>query len=70
MKPNRSKGESPIHRTVAEKIQFESVGQSIQIEFTEQQLSAHAGTATFRSFLHQSPQKRIPTASLRLRLVF
>jgi len=54
MKPNRSKGESPIHQTVAEKIQFESVGQSIQIEFTEQQLSAHAGTATFWSFVHQS----------------
>ena len=54
MKPNRSKGESPIHQTVAEKIQFESVGQSIQIEFTEQQLSAHAGTATFWSFLHQT----------------
>jgi len=54
MKPNRSKGESPIHQTVAEKIQFESVGQSIPIEFTEQQLNAHAGTATFWSFLHQS----------------
>jgi len=39
---------------MAEKIQFESVGQSIQIEFTEQQLSAHAGTATFWSFVHES----------------
>ena len=54
MKPNQSKGGSPVHQTVAEKIQFESAGQSIQIEFTDQQLSPHAGTATFWSFLHES----------------
>jgi hypothetical protein len=54
MKPNQSKGESPVHQTVAEKIKFQSAGQSIQIEFTDQQLSPHAGTATFWSFLHQS----------------
>jgi hypothetical protein len=54
MKPNQSKGESPVHQSVAEKIQFQSAGQSIQIEFTDQQLSPHAGTATFWSFLHQS----------------
>ena len=54
MKPNQSKGESPLHQTVAEKIQFESAGQSIQIEFTDQQLSPHAGTATFWSFVHRS----------------
>ena len=49
MKPNQSKGGSPVHQTVAEKIQFQSAGQSIQIEFTDQQLSPHAGTATFWS---------------------
>ena len=54
MKPNQSKGGSPVHQTVAEKIQFQSAGQSIKIEFTDQQLSPHAGTATFWSFLHQS----------------
>lgn len=54
MKNNQSKGESPLHQTVAQKIEFESAGQSIQIEFTDQQLSAHAGTATFWSFLHES----------------
>ena len=37
MKPNQSKGGSPVHQTVAEKIQFQSAGQSIQIEFTDQQ---------------------------------
>jgi len=54
MKPNQSKGGSPVHQTVAEKIQFQSAGRSIPIEFTDQQLSPHAGTATFWSFLHQS----------------
>ncbi|MDP2138977.1 MAG: IS1380 family transposase [Candidatus Didemnitutus sp.] len=39
---------------MAGKIKFQSAGQSIQIEFTDQQLSPHAGTATFWSFLHQS----------------
>ena len=39
---------------VAEKIEFESAGQSIQIEFTDQQLSPHAGTATFWSFVHET----------------
>jgi hypothetical protein len=54
MKPNQSQGDSPVHQTVAEKIKFQSAGQSIQIEFTDQQLSPHAGTATFWSFLHRS----------------
>jgi hypothetical protein len=39
---------------VASKIQFQSAGKSIQIEFTDQRLSPHAGTATFWSFLHGS----------------
>lgn len=54
MKPNQTKGGNPVHQTVAEKIQFESAGQSIEIEFTDQQLSPHAGTATFWSFVHES----------------
>lgn len=52
MKKNQSKGENPPHQTVPDKIKFESAGRSIQIEFTEQQLSPHAGTATFWSFIH------------------
>jgi hypothetical protein len=59
MKKNQSKGESPLHQTVAEKMQFESAGQSIQIEFTDQQLSPHAGTATFWSFLHGSGWREV-----------
>ena len=59
MKPNQSKGGNPVHQTVAEKIQFESAGQSIQIEFTDQQLSPHAGTATFWSFVHESEWREL-----------
>ena len=49
---------------MAEKIKFQSAGQSIQIEFTDQQLSPHAGTATFWSFLHGSGWRELVTKSL------
>ena len=39
---------------MAPKLEFESGGKSIRIEFTDQKLSPHAGTATFWSFLHGS----------------
>ena len=51
---NQSRGDSPVHQTVAERIKFQSAGQSIRIEFTDQQLSPHAGTAPFWSFFHHS----------------
>jgi len=51
---DQSSGTRPAHQTVASQIQFQSAGKSIQIEFTDQQLSPHAGTATFWSFLHGS----------------
>jgi hypothetical protein len=46
MKNRQSSGSSPAHQTVASSIKFKSDGQSIEIEFTDQQLSAHADTAT------------------------
>ncbi|MCI0355345.1 MAG: transposase, partial [Acidobacteria bacterium] len=64
MKKPQSQGDSPDHQTVAEKIKFQSGGQSIQIEFTDQQLSPHAGTATFWSFLHGSGWGELVTKSL------
>src|SRR5688500_5665345 len=64
MKPNQSKSGSPVHQSVAEKIQFESAGQSIQIELTDQQLSPHAGTATFWSFLHESGWRELAARCL------
>ena len=53
-KTDQSAGTRPTHQTVAPKIQFESANKSIQIEFTDQKLSPHAGTAIFWSFLHGS----------------
>jgi hypothetical protein len=54
MKRPQSTGSDPVHQTVAAPIQFQSAGQSIQIEFTDQQLSPHAGSAPFWAFLRQS----------------
>jgi hypothetical protein len=53
-KNDQSAGTHPTHPTVAPRIQFKSGPKSIQIEFTDQKLSPHAGTATFGSFLHGS----------------
>jgi hypothetical protein len=54
MKTTQSLGASPVHQTVAGSIEVKVGGQSIQIEFTDQQLSPHAGSATFWAFVRQS----------------
>jgi hypothetical protein len=54
MKTTQSSGICPVHQTVAGPIEVDWGGQSIQIDFTDQQLSPHAGSATFWAFLHQS----------------
>jgi len=54
MTKSQSAGANPVHQTVASSIKFKSAGQSIEIDFTDQQLSPHAGTATFWAFLRQS----------------
>src|SRR5687767_5060403 len=51
MKENQSKDEGPLHQTVAEGFEFKVEGKSIAVEFTEQKLSAHAGSATFWAWL-------------------
>ena len=53
-KTDQSAGTRLTHQTVAPKIQFQTSNKSIEIEFTDQKLSPHAGTATFWSFLHGS----------------
>ena len=53
-KTDQNAGANPLHPTVTPPIQFKSGGKSIQIEFADQKLSPHAGTATFWSFLHGS----------------
>lgn len=54
MKIEQSKGDSPLHRTVAPAIEFKVGGKAIAVAFTEQRLSAHAGSATFWAWLHGS----------------
>ena len=41
------------HQTVTAEIKFKAGGKTIQITSTEQKLSAHAGQATFWSYLHK-----------------
>ena len=52
MKKNQSEDDSPLHQTVAKGFEFKSGEKSIAVEFTEQRLSAHAGSATFWAWLH------------------
>jgi len=47
MKNNQSEEDGPLHQTVAEGFEFNVGAKSIAVEFTDQQLSAHAGSATF-----------------------
>jgi len=64
MKRNQSRGENAPHHPVTEAIKFKSAGRSIQIEFTDQKLSPHAGTATFWSFLQSSGWREALTKAL------
>lgn len=52
MKNNQSQDDGPLHQTVAEEFEFECGEKSIAVGFTEQRLSAHAGSATFWAWLH------------------
>ena len=54
MKNNQSEDNGPLHQTVAEGFEFKVGSKSIAVEFTEQKLSAHAGSATFWAWLHAS----------------
>lgn len=52
MKKYQSQDDSPLHQTVADGFEFKNGAKSIAVEFTEQKLSAHAGSATFWAWLH------------------
>jgi Transposase DDE domain group 1 len=54
MKTTQSSGTRPVHQTVAPAFNFKSGGKAIAVEFTDQRLSAHAGSATFWAWLHPS----------------
>jgi hypothetical protein len=54
MKKNQSEGNGPLHQTVAGGFEFNVAGKAIAVEFTEQKLSAHAGSATFWAWLRST----------------
>jgi hypothetical protein len=54
MKTTQSSGTRPVHQTVAPPFNFKSGGKTITVEFTDQRLSPHAGSATFWGWLHPS----------------
>lgn len=65
MKTNQSKDDGPLHQTVADGFEFKSGGKAISVGFTEQKLSAHAGSATFWAWLHsvrwgEALERRLP----------
>ena len=51
MKTTQSSGTRPVHQPVAGSLEFKSNGKAIAIEFTEQRLSAHTGSAVFWGWL-------------------
>jgi Transposase DDE domain group 1 len=54
MKTTQSSGTRPVHQTVAPAFDFKSGDKAIAVEFTDQQLSPHAGSAVFWGWLHPS----------------
>jgi hypothetical protein len=75
MKNTQSKDDGPLHQTVAEGFEYNVDGKAIAVEFTDQKLSAHAGSATFWAWLHstrwvstleQCLPQRMPTSNNRL----
>jgi hypothetical protein len=52
MKTYQSTDESPRHQTVADGYEFKNGEKAIAVEFTDQKLSAHAGSAPFWAWLH------------------
>jgi hypothetical protein len=54
MKKNRSQENGPHHLTVTPGFEFKVDGKSIAVEFTDQKLSAHAGSSGFWAWVHRS----------------
>jgi hypothetical protein len=52
MKTYQSTDGCPLHQTVVDGFEFKNGGKAIAVEFTDQKLSAHAGSAPFWAWLH------------------
>lgn len=59
MKKNQSEDDGPLHQTVAEGFEFKVGGKAIAVGYTDQRLSAHAGTATFWAWLHATDWREV-----------
>jgi hypothetical protein len=59
MKKNQSQDDGPLHQTVAEGYEFKCGEKSIAVGYTEQKLSAHAGSATFWAWLHSTAWRKL-----------
>ena len=59
MKKTQSQDTGPVHQTVAEEFEFKAGRKAIAVGFTEQKLSAHAGSATFWAWLHGTSFLRV-----------
>jgi hypothetical protein len=68
MKKTQSMDDRPLHQTVAEELEFKVDGKAIAVGFTDQQLSAHAGSATFWAWLHGTRWKEMLARQLPHRL--
>jgi hypothetical protein len=58
MKTYQSEDNGPLHQTVAGGYEFKTGGKAMAVEFTDQKLSAHAGSAPFWAWLHGTGWKR------------
>jgi len=54
MKTTQSSSTRPVHQTVAQTFEFKTGGKTIAIQFTDQRLSPHAGSATFWGWLRRT----------------
>lgn len=64
MKEQPSTGTGPNHQSVAQRLEFQSNGRAIAIEFTDQKLSPHAGSATFWGWLHRLAWRKVLAVAL------
>jgi len=67
MKTTQSSGTRPVHQTVAGALEFKANGKAIAIAFTDQQLSGHAGSATFWGWLRPRDWAKRLAATFRAR---
>jgi len=58
MKNDQSLDNGPLHQMVADGFEFKTGGKAIAVEFTDQKLSAHAGSAPFWAWLHGTGWRR------------